>query len=54
VKPRAVVTGASSGFGAAFVRTLAAEGHDEVLVARRAEAMEELAREVRERHGVEA
>ncbi len=47
------MTGASSGFGAEFVRTFAAEGHDVVLVARRAAAMEGLAAEVEERHGVE-
>ena len=50
----ALVTGASSGLGAEFVRTLAAEDHDIVLVARRAAAMESLAAEVEERHGVEA
>ncbi|HUL85337.1 MAG TPA: SDR family oxidoreductase, partial [Actinomycetota bacterium] len=50
----ALVTGASSGLGAEFVRTLAGEGHDVVLVARRAAAMESLAAEVEERHDVTA
>ncbi len=49
-----MITGASSGFGAAFAAKLAAEGHDLVLVARRGQAMAELARSVEERYGVEA
>ncbi|NAZ82988.1 SDR family NAD(P)-dependent oxidoreductase [Kineococcus sp. R8] len=42
----AVVTGASSGIGAATVRALAAAGFDTVAGARRVERCEELAREV--------
>ena len=42
----AVVTGASSGIGAATVRALAAAGLDTVAAARRVERCEELAREV--------
>jgi short-subunit dehydrogenase len=49
-----VVTGASSGIGLAFARSLAARGHPLMLVARRGERLAQLARWARDRHGVPA
>ncbi|WP_026118003.1 SDR family NAD(P)-dependent oxidoreductase [Nocardiopsis alkaliphila] len=47
----ALVTGASSGIGEEFARGLAQRGHALVLVARREELLEELARDLRDRFG---
>lgn len=50
---RALITGASAGLGSEFARQLAAAGKDLVLVARRAEPMQELAQGLRDEYGVE-
>lgn len=52
IMSRALITGASAGLGSEFARQLAATGHGLILVARRAEPMEALAAELREKHSV--
>ncbi len=51
-KARALITGASAGLGAEFARQLAGSGKDLILVARRTEPMEALAKALIERYKV--
>lgn len=50
---RALITGASAGIGEALAREFARNGFNLVLVARRADKLESLAREIESQHGVE-
>lgn len=52
--PWAVIAGASEGLGAEFARRLAMAGLNCLLVARRARVLDQLARQLRETHGIDA
>ncbi len=52
-RPTALITGASEGIGLALAREFAIGGHDLVLVARRAEALDRAATELRDSTGAE-
>ena len=52
-RPLALITGASSGIGAAFAKVYAGHGYDLALTARRADRLHQLADDLRLQHGTE-
>lgn len=52
-RPRALITGASSGIGKSFAEQLAKAGHDLVIVARREDRLREVASALASAHGID-
>jgi len=51
--PWAIVAGASEGLGAAFAKTIAQQGIDLILIARREEKLQKLSADLREKYGIQ-
>jgi short-subunit dehydrogenase len=54
VTPAVLITGASSGIGLELAKVFAAHGHPLALVARSADTLEGVTRQLEARHGVKA